>query len=253
MRLRGNQAFYTSLVLHAVVLLGLFLATLVEAFRRDEPEHVFEMVAAPQTNAAETQPRQTPEATPPQPEPPDMPEVPELRDPRPAPSPEAPEAADPPPRPPERISYEEFRRRNPERRPPQRATSRRPRVERPEINTEDVTASLRELLADQDAVERAESMSSADQDALRRYGARVKARLDGAWRKPSELAGLGLVVRVVFDVSEGGRITNVRIRSSSGNGTFDQSVLSAFRRVGAVGPPPDGRSHTFTLTFRMAR
>ena len=139
------------------------------------------------------------------------------------------------------------------RRRPKPPIPHRPRVERPEINTEDVTASLRELLADQDAVERAESMSSADQDALRRYGARVKARLDGAWRKPSELAGLGLVVRVVFDVSEGGRITNVRIRSSSGNGTFDQSVLSAFRRVGAVGPPPDGRSHTFTLTFRMAR
>ena len=254
MRLRGNQAFYTSLVLHAVVLLGLFLATLVEAFRRDEPEHVFEMVSPPGDSGAETSREPLPDPPPPpSPSPPDMPTVPRLKDPPPSPPPEPPQASEAPSRQPERISYEEFRRLNPERRQPRRSAPRPQRVERPRINTEDATASLRELLADREAVERAEAMSVSRRNALRSYGARVKARLDGAWRKPAELAGLGLVVEVVFDVSAGGRITNVRVRSPSGNGTFDRSVLRAFERVNSVGAPPDGRNHTFTLTFRMAR
>jgi outer membrane biosynthesis protein TonB len=38
---------------------------------------------------------------------------------------------------------------------------------------------------------------------------------------------------------------------SSGNTAFDLSCLDAFRRMGSIGAKPDGRSATWTLTFKM--
>jgi TonB family protein len=87
--------------------------------------------------------------------------------------------------------------------------------------------------------------------ALASYSARLRARIDAAWVKPEQLAGVQLVAEVIFDVSPSGQITNVRLRRSSGNNAFDQSILSAYRRVTSAGPTPTGDSHQFTLAFRM--
>jgi TonB family protein len=83
------------------------------------------------------------------------------------------------------------------------------------------------------------------------YSARLRSRIDAAWTKPAQLAGVNLVAEIVFDVSASGRITNVRLSRSSGNSAFDQSILAALRRATSAGPTPTGQAHQFTLPFRM--
>jgi TonB family protein len=87
--------------------------------------------------------------------------------------------------------------------------------------------------------------------ALGSYSSQLRARIDAAWAKPSNLAGVRIAATVVFDVSASGQITNARLQPSSGNGAFDQSVLAAFRKIVSAGPTPTGQAHSFTMTFRM--
>ena len=44
MKIPKDQPFWTSVILHLVVLLALFLVTIVQAFKPKEKPHVFEMV-----------------------------------------------------------------------------------------------------------------------------------------------------------------------------------------------------------------
>jgi colicin import membrane protein len=60
-----------------------------------------------------------------------------------------------------------------------------------------------------------------------------------------------LAAEVTFDITASGSILNPRISKSSGDRAFDESVLQAFRRVKPIGPPPDGKSDTWKVTFRM--
>ena len=69
------------------------------------------------------------------------------------------------------------------------------------------------------------------------------ARIDAAWVKPAQLAGVRLLAEVVFDVSSSGRITNERLRRGSGNKAFDQSILTAFRNASSAGLTPTGQPH----------
>ncbi len=252
----GNQQpFWTSVVLHLVVLVGLFLATIVEALRPEEKPHVFQMVdPAP---SAETVPTETPPEAVPELEIPavkPMRPIPDPVLPKPPPSPAPEETSSPPERasPTRRtISYEEFLRSNPVADPePQRAPERAP-VEVPRINTERVRSSLRELLSSPAEIERAAQMTARQQSLLRDYGARLNARLNAAWSKPPSLRGIALACSVTFSVSPSGRITDVRLNPSSGNEAFDRSVLAAFSKLGSAGPTPSGQSHSFTMTFRM--
>jgi protein TonB len=89
--------------------------------------------------------------------------------------------------------------------------------------------------------------------ALADYSSRLRSRIDAAWVKPAQLAGVRLFAEVVFDVSSSGRITNVRLRRGSGNKAFDQSILAAFRSVSSAGPTPTGQPHQFSLPFRMGQ
>ena len=57
--------------------------------------------------------------------------------------------------------------------------------------------------------------------------------------------------KVTFDITASGSILNPRISKSSGDRVFDESVLEAFRRVKSIGPTPNGKSDTWTVTFRM--
>lgn len=60
-----------------------------------------------------------------------------------------------------------------------------------------------------------------------------------------------LEARVTFDITASGAILNPRISKSSGDRAFDESVLEAFLRVRSIGPTPNRRSDTWTVTFKM--
>ena len=242
MNFRKNQAFWTSVILHVVVLVGLFLATIVEVFRPKEKPHVFEMVSPPSEQSAQQSaslPEPPPSADLPDFEPIDVPD-PVLPKPAPTPKPT------PPPSKPKLIPYDQFRKQNPIKQPKPRKIAPSKPVEI-KINT----PKWEVLPGNPSANDQARTMSAAEQSALQRYGAQLNARLNRAWIKPANLSGVRLTVQVQFDVSSSGRITNVRLRPSSGNATFDQSVLTAFKKVGSGGVTPTGQSHSFTMAFKM--
>jgi len=60
-----------------------------------------------------------------------------------------------------------------------------------------------------------------------------------------------LEARVTFDITASGAILNPRISKSSGDKAFDESVLEAFLRMRSIGPTPDHRSATWSVTFKM--
>lgn len=258
MKLPKDQPFWTSIVLHLVVLIGLFLATIIETLKPKERLHVFEIV---ETVAAQPQPPSS-EVSPPLPDIPlpDLPPVPDLADiPKPVvpqlqpqpPQPTPPAPPSPTPPKPKVMSYEDFIRQNPIRDP----QPRQPVRPQPRINPNDVRIDVPRPVVHSNPTPSANNpppLSRQQLDALGAYSAKLRSRIVAAWTKPDGLASVGAAATVVFDVSASGRITNARLNPSSGNAAFDQSVLSAFRRVVSAGPTPTGQGHSFTMTFRMS-
>ncbi len=259
MKLNKNQALWTSVILHLVVLMGLFLATIVEAFRPKEKLHVFEMV---EPSGAQS-PVQSPASmeTPPDFEMPDVKamDIPDPVLPEPAPvTPPTPKAVKPTPKPqpvqesPQLMSLDDFRKTNPLKQPkPRKPQPAKPNFKAPKINTDKINQSLRSLtnIAVNDSSSR--TLSAAERTALQRYGDQLRSRLNRAWLKPANLAGVGLVVTVVFDVNSSGRISNVRLRPASGHPAYDRSVKNAFSKVASGGVTPTGQGHSFTMSFKM--
>ena len=252
MKLPKDQPFWTSVILHLVVLIALFLATIIETLKPKEKPHVFEMVNA----AAPQQSVETPAETPAPPEI-DMPELEPVPEIAPAPKPvdRPPEPTRPAPRPapakpkPKILTQEEFIRQfgAPQPRQQTRPSPQRPRVTVPKID-------VPKLVLPSNASSSAEtprSLTQQQMSALGTYSAQLRSRLDAAWAKPSSLAGVKVAATVVFDVSSAGRISNVRLKPGSGNAAFDQSVRAAFRKVASAGPTPTGQGHSFSMTFRM--
>ena len=250
MKLPKDQPFWTSVILHVVVLLALGLATIIQALKPKPKEHVFQMVSLPpEVPVAE-------QATAPEmPPPPDLPEIEEMPDipdlPEPAPPPPAPRPAPAPaPTPTPRpqtdpvMSYEEFIKQQGRPQPTQRT---QPRTSKP-VTVPQISTPRLEVPQN---LPRSEQLTQAQLTALQRYSAALNQRLNTAWQRPSNLAGVRLAVTVVFDVSPSGAISNIRLRPSSGNGAFDQSVRAAFARVASAGPTPTGKKHTFSMDFRM--
>ena len=249
MKLPKDQPFWASVILHLVVLLGLFLATIVQAFKPKEKPHVFEMVEPPSQMTAS----QEPSPSMPTMEMPtvDLQPVPQVEIPQPAPPQPAPPKPAPTPTPapkaePKLMSADEFFKNHPKADPKPRTTSQTkqtvsvPKIEVPRI------------VIPKNPSPSAPQITSQQMSELQKYSSRLRAKIDAAWAKPEQLAGVRLEADVVFDVSASGKISNVRLKPSSGNAAFDQSVLAAFRRAASAGPTPTGQSHQFRLAFRMA-
>jgi colicin import membrane protein len=94
------------------------------------------------------------------------------------------------------------------------------------------------------------AMAAAEHSALEAYISRLVTALRQNHEKPPGLSDL-LSTDVEFLIAADGTISRVRIERSSGNAAFDESCIDAFRRMGSVGPKPDGKSVTWILTFRM--
>lgn len=253
MKLPKDQPFWTSVILHLVVVLGFFLATILQAFRPKETPHVFEMIEPPsEVSDAQDLAPPPPVELPPQPQV-ELPPVPQVDIPKPPPPPAdspipkpIPKPAPKPTPPQERLmSAEEFFENNPRSDPKPRPVQPRPNITVPQIE-------VPQLVIPQSSPSNPRPRISAQEmSALADYSARLRSRIDAAWTKPAQLAGVQLMAEVIFDVSASGSITNVRLSRGSGNAAFDQSILAAFRQASSAGPTPTGQAHQFTLPFRM--
>lgn len=227
-RLPKDSPFVTSLVLHAAVLVLLLFFVLVDFFRPKKSVHVFEMVSLPETAVVEAPPAQ------PQPKA-DLPPI------QPQPKVKTLPPAKPQAR--ELININDFRKKNPLPKP-------RPVQTPPQASVKVPT--LRVPNAKLAPVKQPPSQLSSQQlNALANYNARLRGRIDAAWKKPGNLGGLTLELDAVFEVSASGAITGIRFSPGSGNAAFDNSVLAALRAVANAGPTPTGQSHTFRMSFKM--
>lgn len=251
MNLRKNQAFWTAVILHVVVLLGLFIGTIVEAFKPKEQPHVFEMVDPP-SEQAQAQDSPTAPETPTEVPEVDLRPVPQVEIPKPRPAPDPPPRPAPTPDPaptppkPELTTAAEFFKNNPKPDPRPQTSRPRPQVRAPQIEAPRLVVPRANPSANASP-----QLSQQQISALADYSSRLRSRIDAAWQKPPQLAGVRLVAEVVFTVSASGRISNVRLNPGSGNAAFDQSVLAAFREATSAGATPTGDSHEFRLSFRM--
>ena len=86
--------------------------------------------------------------------------------------------------------------------------------------------------------------------ALSHYFASLESAVRDRFQAPGNPSD-ALSCEVAFFVAADGTISHVRIRRSSGEPGFDQSVADAFLRTRGIGPRPDGHSDELSLTFWM--
>lgn len=244
MRIGKNQSLWTSVILHVAVLIALLLSTVVEAFLPKETQHVFEMVSEPNSEKIS------------------MPQeaiIPEFQLPHVSPMAEIPDPVLPQPKsvtsqpvaPEKLISMDDFRKQNPTKpQPPRPPQDQRKPVQITQIDTSKYSSNLQNNLPST-VNNPSPRMTAAQRTALQRYSDQLNAQLNRAWIKPVNLAGVKLIVTVIFDVSSSGRISNVRLSPASGNASFDASVKAAFARVRSAGATPTGQQHRFKLSFKM--
>ena len=71
------------------------------------------------------------------------------------------------------------------------------------------------------------------------YYQHVHDRMYEAWEQPGQVLDKKLVATVLVRVARDGTITDVALKSSSGNKLMDESALATARRVQRLEPPPD--------------
>ena len=242
MKIPKDQPFWTSVILHLMVLLALFLVTIVQAFKPKEKPHVFEMVD-PSSELSQSQ--QVAPLPPVDQAPVKLPPVPKVNTPK--PSVPTPRPEEKPPKP-QIIDYQDFTKEHLKDKP-----KPRPVAPRPDISVHQIDVPKLVIPRSPSATSPSPQLSRQQISALADYSSRLRSRIDAAWVKPTQLAGVRLLAEVVFDVSSSGRITNVRLHRGSGNAAFDQSILTAFRNTSSAGPTPTGQPHQFSLPFRMGQ
>ncbi len=228
MKIPKDQPFWTSVILHLMVLLALFLVTIVQAFKSKEKPHVFEMVEPPnelsQSQQVAPQPpvKKAPVKLPPMP-------TPRPKDQQPKP---------------QIINYRDFTKEHPKDKPKPRPFETPRDIEVHQIDVPKLV-----IPRSPSATSLSPQLSRQQISTLADYSSRLRSRIDAAWVKPAQLVGLRLAAKVVFDVLPSGQMTNVQLRPDSGNKAFDQSILAAFRNAYSAGPTPTGQLHQFTFKF----
>jgi colicin import membrane protein len=72
-------------------------------------------------------------------------------------------------------------------------------------------------------------------------------------RRSMEAAGVTELseARIEFRVAANGELSAPRILRSTGSAAFDQALITAFRTIRPIGPPPSQRAEFFSVTIRM--
>ncbi len=247
----NKPALLTAVALHGLIVVVAVVFAVLDRLRTEEPVHVFELVSLadepPSPDPAPTPPAPAPE---PDPEPLTVEELEELREIPPLPEPPRPEPPppDPPPapapEPPRQVRFEDWAR---DRNLPERVQRVEPRP-RPAAPQPRIETNIRERLREVSdlRVEDFRAASSREQSEMEAYLNTIRARLRAAF----EPVGVDHVARVRFEVGADGRIGRVDFIERSGNPVFDESVRRTFQSIGRFPPPPSGRAHSWTTTFR---
>jgi colicin import membrane protein len=261
---RASNAFLLSLTLHAGVVLAIAALAFAVHQSRPPPMQIFELVAGPPTDpmATEAPALGTPDGQVDV----KIPEPPARSEPAPLePAPPQPEISQPAVRPqtkttaigktPARVesqlSYDQYVKKYGKPTPSKSGSSGSGRATAvPKINAKGIAGGLVGGSPNSKGGQGGTALTAAQHSALDAYMSRLVAALRQNHEKPPGLSDL-LNADVEFLIAPDGSISHVHIVRSSGNTAFDLSCIETFQRVGSVGPKPDGRSATWTTTFRM--
>jgi len=284
MRANSPSAFFTSLALHGFVAAVIAFFTLYIAHKESAPPVIFELVAGPPTapdelvapalgNTPNPVKLQVPRVELP-PEPTPEPPVTETVKTEEAPPVKEPAKEDiaPPPKPApaktkeakpdnpiakavkksERMSYKDYLKKHPTPKTAPKTTAQvRTGGKVPRIDVEGITGGVRGgSTANKRGGGGGKAMTREEMDELSTYISFLLSALKEAHEPPPGVSDR-LEAKVTFDITASGTILNPRISRSSGDAAFDESVIEAFRRVKSIGPTPNGKSDTWTVTFRM--
>jgi TonB family protein len=262
-----KKVFYWSLGGHCSLFLILIVYSFLSSCSRKPAEtaHVFKLVSPPSPAPAastppvpaQTEPKVQPQPAPPKSEPKPQPKA-EPAKPKPTetPKPRVTETPKPKPKPttpapkPQVQSYEEFlKSTQTETRPTPVPTQPKPTVTAP-----DPLATMRQEIESmlRDARQQTNSSSASEIQALHAYIGTLRTQLDRLWEQPTNLPPGEWIAFIEFTVTGTGQITKVRFVKRSGSDEFDQSVIRAMNRFDRTQPPPDRKSHTFEIPFRMS-
>jgi colicin import membrane protein len=287
MRANSSSSLMVSLMLHAFVVGGLILATYIVARQTKEPPVIFELVAGEgnQVNELEApalgntaNPVKLDTAPRPDPTPPSAPEPvvktqPEETAPEtPPPVEKAPtKAADKPvekTKPVEkpkvdksiaqemnkkaRISYKEYLKKHPTPKlTASKSTASGKASAGPRVDAQGIAAGVQGgSKSNTRGGAGGKAMTREEADQMSTYISLLIQELKKAHEPPPGVSDR-FETKVSFDITASGAILNPRIVKSSGDKTFDQSVLDAFLRMRSIGPTPNRRPDNWTVTFRM--
>lgn len=271
MRANSPSAVFVSLSLHGALLAMLFVTTMWVTQRDQTPPVIFELVAGPPTapdelvapalgNSANKVKLEIPKvelpAAQPEPKPPEVVEPPPVKEtvapakPAPAPKPKPVTSITKEMKKSERMSYQDYLKKHPTPKPP--AVAPAPKSGKvPRVDAEGIAQGVRGgSTANKRGGGGGKALTREEQSEFNTYISFLINALKEAHTPPPGVSDQ-LETKVTFEITSNGSILNPRIAKSSGNREFDESVLEAFRHVKSIGPPPDGKSDTWTVTFRM--
>jgi TonB family protein len=275
MRPHSPNAYLTSLILHGFVAALIVVSTIYVARTKPVPV-IIELVQGPgnDMNALEAPAEGVPE-----PMKVDIPAVKQPAEPQPQPQvQETPSVPEPPPvtktvtpkaesvkAPPvpkaksevslarqmkqsQKTSYKEFLKKNPI--PKQSAASQVRAAKAPQIDTKGVLGGAKGGSTTATRGSGGKALTREEADQISTYLSFLAQEAKRVYEGPPGVSDQ-LSVKISFDVTASGAIMNPRIAKSSGNRDFDAAVLDAFRRANSIGPTPDRRPHSWTITFQM--
>jgi colicin import membrane protein len=269
MRANSAAAFFTSIMLHGVAVGLVVLLTYYATLQESTPPVIFELVAGPPTapdelvapalgNSVNPVKLDLPQVAPTEPETVKTVETPPKDD-SVADTPlTKPAATKPKPvnsiakelKKSERVSYKDYLKKHPiPKETKQVATTKGANV--PRIDAQGIADGVRGgSTANTKGGGGGKALSREEQSEFNTYISFLITELKAAHEPPPGVSDQ-LEARVTFDIAADGTITSPRIARSSGNRDFDESVLAAFRKVHPIGPTPNGKAETWTVTFRM--
>jgi colicin import membrane protein len=282
MHAKSPSSFVVSLTLHTFAAALIFLTTVYVA-QQEKPPVIFELVAGPPTAPDElVAPALGNSATPvkiavpvPQTESPPQkaaptvqevspPAEPEVREETPAkPVPAKPAATKPAPTKPKadtsiakemkksaRVSYQDYLKKHPAPKPSTGAPVQKS-ANVPRIDSQGIANGVRGgSTANTRGGGGGKALTREEQSELNTYISFLLNALKEAHEPPPGVSDQ-MEAKVTFDITASGSILNPHISKSSGDRAFDESVIEAFRRVKSIGPTPNGKADTWTVTFRM--
>lgn len=280
MRATSSSSFLLSLSLHGAVVALLVLATWFTTMRTKEAPVIFELVAGPPTNPEALEAPALGNTTQPvKLEVPKVELVPSMPEPEPVVEtvPEPPAPAPPKPAPVEkakpkvpekpkadtsmakevkkaqRMSYQEYLKKHPTpKQPPNSKLTAGKAAKVPKIDAQGIAQGVRGgSTANTKGGGGGKALTREQQDQLNTYISLLIQELKRAHEPPPGVSDR-LEARVTFDITASGAILNPRITKSSGDKEFDRSVIDAFLRMRSIGPTPNRRSDTWTVTFKMS-